>query len=71
MAEVFIKGSFRSRIPQWSRMAAAPAAWAAAAEVPDLCTKLERRPAPVILTPGAASSGFIWPDRLNPLLEWM
>ena len=25
----------------------------------------------VILTPGAASSGFIWPDRLNPLLEWM
>ena len=20
---------------------------------------------------GAASSGFIWPDRLNPLLEWM
>lgn len=24
MAEVFIKGSFRSRIPQWSRMAAAP-----------------------------------------------
>ena len=71
MAEVFIKGSFRSRIPQWSRMAAAPAAWAAAAEVPDLCTKLERRPAQVILTPGAASSGFIWPDRLNPLLEWM
>lgn len=47
-------------MPQFNRIAAAPARWAAETEVPDiLVSRLPEEDAPKMLTPGAARSGLI------------
>ena len=56
--EVLINRLFWPAIAQDRRSAAAPAAWAAATEVPEAVCP----PGPEMLTPGAAKSGLMAPD---------
>ena len=66
-----------STMPQLSRLAAAPAVMAAAAEVPvrvvmgSSVPGLRSTEGPRMSTPGAASSGLISPLGVKPRLEWM